>query len=555
MELEIINLIDEIEEQQYMAEMAVMDALMDAYMKEASMLEYCSEEVVQECFYQEGLMDDIKVGVGGVQGESVLKKILLFIPRLIASFVKWIQNTFFNKKPETTVAQAAQVAQSLDKPTTEIVDKVMEVADNMVAENRTEPTSAEKKEIEEVVNTVNAAVGEVLWKDGGREWGKTEGPADKPVTYSKSELNKYGHIHNIYGSTDTPIFDKYYKKAEKARQDWLKDHPGDENGARDKFLEITKLAREVAYLHTTSDEVIETIKSIASYKTKLYKRFQMTTVGKHGDEFWKNIHNMDTLKQMTLALKQGKIYTGIDLEQCKSYLIKWDTVLKKVEEAISEFDKQNIPKFDKNIKAAYEWADKNIPRLGGTHLGISHQSITSVHKTGGSMIPISEFDKYCADIRDQMKSIMDRCHLVWKRIDDKKDIKDFVDERRINNNDLYMGRLSKNRDKYDSGEISKDEFRENHKKLRDDWHNSGVSVMAKAFMNVSDLLSQVTSESRRAVIVLETVENECKGYLIAVQKIKGKKTKKNLKLAQKAPNTTKFDVNNTGYSGDYNVFT
>ena len=85
-------LIEDIEEQSLVAEMNVINALMASYVKEATMLEYTSKEVVQECFYQEGekwdkFKQDANAPVFGNKGEKLLKRILMFIPRLIAAII------------------------------------------------------------------------------------------------------------------------------------------------------------------------------------------------------------------------------------------------------------------------------------------------------------------------------------------------------------------------------------------------------------------------------------------------------------------------------------
>lgn len=92
-------MIDNIEEESIIAEMNVMDALMNSYMKEAMMLDYVSSDVIQECFYQEGekwdkFKDDANAPITGKQGESVIKKILMFIPRLITAFIRLIKSKF-----------------------------------------------------------------------------------------------------------------------------------------------------------------------------------------------------------------------------------------------------------------------------------------------------------------------------------------------------------------------------------------------------------------------------------------------------------------------------
>ena len=95
----IFDLINEIEDQSLIAEMNVMDALMASYAKEAIMCEYMSEDVVDELFYQEGekwdkFKDDVNAPIKGKQGENILKKIVMFIPRAIAALIRFIKSKF-----------------------------------------------------------------------------------------------------------------------------------------------------------------------------------------------------------------------------------------------------------------------------------------------------------------------------------------------------------------------------------------------------------------------------------------------------------------------------
>ena len=99
MELEVLNLLSEIDEQSYFSEMEVIDSMIALYTKEAQMLCYVSDDVVQECFYQEGakwdkFKDDVNAGIKGKQGENILKKIVMFIPRAIAALIRFIKSKF-----------------------------------------------------------------------------------------------------------------------------------------------------------------------------------------------------------------------------------------------------------------------------------------------------------------------------------------------------------------------------------------------------------------------------------------------------------------------------
>ena len=108
-------LINEIEEQSLVSEMAVIDSLVASYVKEATMLEYTDQTIVDECIYQEAKSDgmselfnademeqkfkkDLNKSPLGEKGENIFKRILLFIPRLINAIIKNIKMSIKSDK-------------------------------------------------------------------------------------------------------------------------------------------------------------------------------------------------------------------------------------------------------------------------------------------------------------------------------------------------------------------------------------------------------------------------------------------------------------------------
>ena len=97
MSTQLLERIDMIQEQTMNAELDTLNTMMDAYMKQYMILQECDDPTT---FQEAGMIKD---GLGntisatrGVKGESVLKKILLFIPRLLAKAFELIQS-FFRK--------------------------------------------------------------------------------------------------------------------------------------------------------------------------------------------------------------------------------------------------------------------------------------------------------------------------------------------------------------------------------------------------------------------------------------------------------------------------
>lgn len=101
----------DIEEIQLVAEMDVMNALMDSYLKQSVMLEYATPEVVQE-----SLKDEFKASMDSLKGESPIKKILLFIPKMIGAIIRWLGKcikSIRNKKNDEIILQSAEIAKTL----------------------------------------------------------------------------------------------------------------------------------------------------------------------------------------------------------------------------------------------------------------------------------------------------------------------------------------------------------------------------------------------------------------------------------------------------------
>lgn len=94
--LDAINLVQESVET---AEMDVLLSLSEAYSKSISIIEnYQGDDYSSFELFQEGFKDDLNAPVTGNKGESIIKKILMFIPRLIAKIVRMINAIIFQKE-------------------------------------------------------------------------------------------------------------------------------------------------------------------------------------------------------------------------------------------------------------------------------------------------------------------------------------------------------------------------------------------------------------------------------------------------------------------------
>ena len=119
---EILSAIDKIETVTMESEMNVLTAMCDAYEKSAIILEnYEGDDV--SCFdiFQEGFKDDVKEAFKGKDGEHIVKKILMVIPRLLAAIGKAIKR-FFNKKKDQQVINNLKAVEKMDINTVSMKD-------------------------------------------------------------------------------------------------------------------------------------------------------------------------------------------------------------------------------------------------------------------------------------------------------------------------------------------------------------------------------------------------------------------------------------------------
>lgn len=406
MEYEVLTLVDDLADIEFMSEMAVTNSMIDAYMKQAIMLEYASEEVVQECCYvQEGLMDDIKVGAKGVKGENVLKKILLFIPRLIASIVKWIKNKF-SKTPQQTVdtaKKAVDAVKSLDNDQAEVLEAAAEVIDNSVKRG-TPPTDEE---------------------------------CQKAAAKFKEKMHEV-----IAERPDLQVPGKGYKGKD-----------GDIHMTVDKNTEIY-IADLTEAIKTTATYISYNRSLPKSKKHPNYHDDNMPYAQRH-----KLIDRENTFKNVIRLAREGKIQTNIDVDYLNKLLEYWNQILTQIEKAIAEFDKNNVPKFDKTINQLYQ---KHTNKAHGSKNGFASGMASSPKgldikngvKNGyrhtlyggtfeGDVIPVDEFGAKIGELSKLTSGLIPRLRQVMTRIDEEDgDIGEFTkrrardDNKRITNNVL-----------------------------------------------------------------------------------------------------------------------
>ena len=92
---EILSSIDNIDDCVMEAEMNVIPAMINEYDKAIMIMENYNGDSY-DCFdiFQEGFKDEVNKPIRGVKGENIIKRILMAIPRLIATLVRKIKSCF-----------------------------------------------------------------------------------------------------------------------------------------------------------------------------------------------------------------------------------------------------------------------------------------------------------------------------------------------------------------------------------------------------------------------------------------------------------------------------
>lgn len=191
MQNELLDLIDQIEMQQAIAEMEVCNALLNSYSKSCMILENASDttdmssfEIFQESceVYQEGeKLDKVKSSgsealktAKGKKSENIIIRILKFIPRFIMAFVRNLRSS--KKSMEKKIDEIEKVSEELK----EVID---EDGDVLVLDR---PGTSKREESTDKPKDTTKAQDEpsFVLKDGGTQWD------DRTVRKSRRESFK-----------------------------------------------------------------------------------------------------------------------------------------------------------------------------------------------------------------------------------------------------------------------------------------------------------------------------------------------------------------------------
>lgn len=141
----MIDLIDQIEAEESFAEMQVCNALLDSYSKSICILENCSEDADLSVFgiFQENAFTDAVKEAKGDQSENIIKKIFLFIPRLIAAFIRNLRSN--RKGLEKAVDDIENIAEDLADVAKNPEAHVEKAADDAPTPKKPEPEVTERR--------------------------------------------------------------------------------------------------------------------------------------------------------------------------------------------------------------------------------------------------------------------------------------------------------------------------------------------------------------------------------------------------------------------------
>ena len=450
-------LIDELEMIELDSEIEVVHAITESYMKQLNMLEYASEELVQECCYiqESKLMDDIKVGVKGVKGESVVKKILLFIPRLIASLIKLIASILtklFGKKNTNIVAtadEAFEVAESLDDEEEKVVEVIAEVVDECVENNAEQPTQEQIKKIKDVIFTLE--IGTQRFDRPHDDWkrhmdlsSKNTFHPDKMTDEETKELayhdRNYTKLHSLYVTDDKSLDDQ--------------------------------------------------IKTIVSYQAIHVRKIKIH-MNKKNQGWYKSKESYNSLVKMAKMSKSGKLVINFNVDNANNMVEMFTKYLNSLNEQLEKC----VNESSVSMKDALSKVE--IENVGGLNSGekrfdgIKRKVLTETQYTK------SEFDAKFPEIEKSMKDLQSSLNDFEKSFKyiTLKNTKDSVTGKWRNRRDkLYDVKLSKSKDlkkRFDAGEMTKPEYEEADDKLFDDWNENVGNEFAEYRMLLSTIMNNI----------------------------------------------------------------
>ena len=272
---EILSAIDNIETVTLESEMNVITAMCDAYIKSSVIMEnYTGDDY--SCFdiFQEGISDQLNKPVLGEKGENIIKRILLFIPRLLHAIGRRIKKLWDNRKSK-------QLQNKID----ELERKISELSE------------AEKNDI---VNSTSQILRE----------GRSRAFADEKYSeHINDRINELERIHNIR----LDALEKSHEVLKTAL-----------SGDIHSRINFEKVCEYLEDIHDT----IEQIKSWDIYRP--------STFPKSVDKF-ENV-STDTHNNTVVFFGESRKFRLCRLSNVKKYMDKMDGLVKSICKNCSELE-------------------------------------------------------------------------------------------------------------------------------------------------------------------------------------------------------------------------
>ena len=432
--------LNDIDEQSYVSEMEVMDSMIALYTKEAQMLCYVSDDVVQECLYQEGakwdkFKDDVNAGIKGKQGEGILKKILLFIPRLIASFVKWIKNIFTKNVSNTAsdTQDAMRTAKSLDDEESEVVELVAEVVEENYEND--ELIDAMVEEIRQQREEMNAS------------FIKAAQTTQQNLDMVNSMREQIRNRHNEANKRITDMENNQKENSEKNKK--TLDDIKHTNAEIDK--ELSKINELLDGIDVDRNAVANAVQQVAKFKrsSKTYKLSQGGIKYDNDVMIRTGLEEQDFLVRVTKALHNEEVYCGFDISACISLLTRYESFLADFQDAVHDYksgDQELFLKKISDIRSKY-YGNGNAEHISSLKdISVSKHGIENSlgdiyrNSTAGSKVSFNVFTSDMHEILEKSKTMCAKCEDI---VDIFTEISNRYEAENKDNADKYEAALNK----------------------------------------------------------------------------------------------------------------
>ena len=164
---EILSSIDNIDDCVMEAEMNVISAMINEYDKAIMIMENYNGDSY-DCFdiFQEGFKDDIGTAFKGVdkngKKERILKRIIMFIPRLIQAFINMLKNKWNNRKSQQHIKKIEELEKTIKDLKAEMNDKMRDMDQrHEQTAYRTAKLQDDINKLDDKVNTSNDRISDV----------------------------------------------------------------------------------------------------------------------------------------------------------------------------------------------------------------------------------------------------------------------------------------------------------------------------------------------------------------------------------------------------------